>query len=138
THCETPDGSRWHYQYDAFGRRIRKLKVLDGKLTATNLQRWLDGKPDLTPRSTAIYGQEYLWSGDQLIEETPVYADGSLALDSRVRWLYEPGALTPSARFEKGKLHYVVSDHQGTVREMLNENGTLVWAQRLSTWGKAE
>ncbi|SFK36615.1 YD repeat-containing protein, partial [Xenorhabdus mauleonii] len=25
THCETPDGSRWHYQYDAFGRRIRKL-----------------------------------------------------------------------------------------------------------------
>ncbi|WP_231854427.1 RNase A-like domain-containing protein [Xenorhabdus doucetiae] len=138
TYCETPDGSRWHYCYDAFGRRIRKLKVHDGKLTATNLQRWLDGKPDLTPRATAIYGQEYLWSGDQLIEETPVYADGSLALDSRVRWLYEPGALTPSARFEKGKLHYIVSDHQGTVREMLNENGTLVWAQRLSTWGKAE
>ncbi|MBD2788135.1 RHS domain-containing protein, partial [Xenorhabdus sp. DI] len=138
THCETPDGSRWHYQYDAFGRRIRKLKVHDGKLTAANLQRWLNGKPDLTPRATAIYGQEYLWSGDQLIEETPVYADGSLALDSRVRWLYEPGALTPSARVEKGKLHYIVSDHQGTVREMLNENGTLVWAQRLSTWGKAE
>ncbi|WP_323858894.1 RHS repeat domain-containing protein, partial [Xenorhabdus doucetiae] len=138
THCETPDGSRWHYCYDAFGRRIRKLKVHDGKLTAANLQRWLDGKPDLTPRATAIYGQDYLWSGDQLIEETPVYADGSLALDSRVRWLYEPGALTPSARFEKGKLHYIVGDHQGTVREMLNENGTLVWAQRLSTWGKAE
>ncbi|PHM35789.1 RHS family protein [Xenorhabdus mauleonii] len=138
TLCETPDGSRWHYQYDAFGRRIRKLKVHDGKLTATNLQRWLDGKPDLTPRNTTIYGQEYLWSGDQLIEETPIYADGSLALDCRVRWLYEPGALTPSARYERGKLHYVVSDHQGTPREMLNENGTLVWAQRLMTWGKVE
>ncbi|MBD2798431.1 RHS repeat protein, partial [Xenorhabdus sp. 18] len=24
------------------------------------------------------------------------------------------------------------------MREMLNENGTLVWAQQLSTWGKAE
>ncbi|WP_244590745.1 RHS repeat domain-containing protein, partial [Xenorhabdus mauleonii] len=138
THCETPDGSRWHYQYDAFGRRIRKLKVHDGKLTATNLQRWLDGKPDLTPRNTAIYGQEYLWSGDQLIEETPVYADGSLALDQRIRWLYEPGSLTPSARYEQGKLHYVVSDHQGTPREMLNEQGVLIWAQRLTTWGKAE
>ncbi|MDC9583341.1 hypothetical protein PSI15_17700, partial [Xenorhabdus sp. PR6a] len=138
THCETPDGSRWHYAYDPFGRRIRKLKVHDGKLTATNLQRWLNGRPDLTPRATAIYGQEYLWSGDQLIEETPVYADGSLALDSRVRWLYEPGALTPSARVEKGKLHYIVSDHQGTVREMLNEQGVLIWAQRLKTWGKAE
>nr|WP_275389714.1 DUF6531 domain-containing protein [Xenorhabdus bovienii] len=138
THCETPDGSRWHYQYDAFGRRIRKLKVHDGKLTAANLQRWLAGKPDLAPRSDAIMGQEYLWSGDQLIEEVPIYADGTPVADQRVRWLYEPGSLTPSARYEKGKLHYVVSDHQGTVREMFNENGTLVWAQRLTTWGKAE
>ncbi|WP_343076259.1 RHS repeat-associated core domain-containing protein, partial [Xenorhabdus bovienii] len=138
THCETPDGSRWRYQYDAFGRRIRKRKVHDGKLTAANLQRWLAGKPDLAPRSNAIMGQEYLWSGDQLIEEVPVYADGTPVEDQRVRWLYEPGSLTPSARFEKGKLHYVVSDHQGTVREMFNENGTLVWAQRLTTWGKAE
>ncbi|WP_196244425.1 RHS repeat-associated core domain-containing protein, partial [Xenorhabdus bovienii] len=53
-------------------------------------------------------------------------------------WLYEPGSLTPSARFEKGKLHYIVSDHQGTPREMLSEEGVLVWAQRLTTWGKAE
>ncbi|CDH07611.1 hypothetical protein XBO1_440005 [Xenorhabdus bovienii str. oregonense] len=45
---------------------------------------------------------------------------------------------SPSARFERGKLHYIVSDHQGTVREMLSEEGVLVWAQRLTTWGKAE
>ncbi|WP_323860155.1 RHS repeat-associated core domain-containing protein [Xenorhabdus szentirmaii] len=138
THCESPDGSRWHYRYDAFGRRVRKLKVHDGKLTAANLQLWLAGKPDLAPRSDAIIGQEYLWSGDQLIEEVPIYADGTPVEDQRVRWLYEPGALTPSARFEKDKLHYIVSDHQGTPREMLSEEGVLVWAQRLTTWGKAE
>ncbi|CBJ80438.1 Complete genome; segment 11/17 [Xenorhabdus bovienii SS-2004] len=138
THVETPDGSRWHYRYDAFGRRVRKLKVHDGKLTATNLQLWLAGKADLAPRSDAIIGQEYLWSGDQLIEEVPIYADGTPVEDQRVRWLYEPGSLTPSARFEKGKLHYIVSDHQGTPREMLSEEGVLVWAQRLTTWGKAE
>ncbi|SIP72321.1 conserved hypothetical protein [Xenorhabdus innexi] len=138
THCETPDGSRWHYRYDAFGRRTRKLKVHDGKLAAANLQRWLDGKPDLNIKSDVIMGHDYLWSGDQLIEETPVYADGTPVEDQRIRWLYEPGALTPAARFERGKLHYVVSDHQGTPREILNENGTLVWAQRLTTWGKAE
>ncbi|MDE9557841.1 RHS domain-containing protein, partial [Xenorhabdus bovienii] len=137
-HSETPDGSRWHYRYDAFGRRVRKLKVHDGKLTAANLQLWLAGKPDLAPRSDAIIGQEYLWSGDQLIEEVPIYADGTPVEDQRVRWLYEPGSLTPSARFEKGKLHYIVSDHQGTPREMLSEEGVLVWAQRLTTWGKAE
>ncbi|MDC9590973.1 DUF6531 domain-containing protein, partial [Xenorhabdus sp. XENO-10] len=138
THCETPDGSRWHYQYDPFGRRIRKLKIHDGKLAAANLKLWLAGKPDLVPRADAIMGQAYLWSGDQLIEETPVYADGTPAEDRSIRWLYEPGALTPAARFERGKLHYVVSDHQGTPREMLNEAGGLVWAQRLTTWGRAE
>ncbi|WP_275374552.1 RHS repeat-associated core domain-containing protein [Xenorhabdus bovienii] len=138
THCETPDGSRWHYRYDAFGRRIRKLKVHDGKLAAANLQLWLAGKQDLTPRADAIMGQDYLWSGDQLIEETPVYADGTPVEGQRIRWLYEPGTLIPSARFERGKLHYIVSDHQGTVREMLSEEGVLVWAQRLTTWGKAE
>ncbi|REF27267.1 RHS repeat-associated protein [Xenorhabdus cabanillasii] len=138
THCETPDGSRWHYRYDAFGRRVRKLKVHDGKLAAANLQLWLAGKPDLTPRADAIMGQDYLWSGDQLIEETPIYADGTPVEDQRIRWLYEPGSLIPSARFEKGKLHYIVSDHQGTPREMLSEEGVLVWAQRLTTWGKAE
>ncbi|WP_407078592.1 RHS repeat domain-containing protein [Xenorhabdus bovienii] len=83
-------------------------------------------------------GQDYLWSGDQLIEETPIYADGTPVEDQRVRWLYESGSLTPSARFEKGKLHYIVSDHQGTPREMLSEEGVLVWAQWLTTWGKAE
>ncbi|WP_275371143.1 RHS repeat-associated core domain-containing protein [Xenorhabdus bovienii] len=137
-HCETPDGSRWHYRYDAFGRRIRKLKVHDGKLTAANLQRWLDGKPDLTAKPDTITGYDYLWSGNQLVEETPLYADGSLAHDRSIRWLYEPGAFTPSARYEKSKLHYIVSDHQGTPREILSEAGKLVWANRLTTWGKAE
>ncbi|MBD2812438.1 RHS domain-containing protein, partial [Xenorhabdus sp. Vera] len=138
THCETPDGSRWHYRYDAFGRRIRKLKVHDGKLAAANLQRWLEAKPDLTAKSDAIMGYDYLWSGNQLVEETPLYADGTPAYDHSICWLYQPGAFTPSARYEKGKLHYIVSDHQGTPREILSESGKLVWANRLTTWGKAE
>ncbi|REF28251.1 RHS repeat-associated protein [Xenorhabdus cabanillasii] len=138
THCETPDGSRWHYRYDAFGRRIRKLKVHDGKLAAANLQRWLEGKPDLTAKPGAIMGYDYLWSGNQLVEETPLYADGTPAYDHSICWLYQPGALVPSARYEKGKLHYIVSDHHGTPREILSESGKLVWASRLTTWGKSE
>ncbi|WP_319927888.1 RHS repeat-associated core domain-containing protein [Xenorhabdus littoralis] len=138
THCETPDGSRWQYKYDAFGRRIQKLKVHDGKLVAANLQRWLNGKPDLTLRQDAIIGHDFLWSGDQLIEEIPIYADGTLAYDHSIRWLYAPGTLTPWARYERGKLHYTVSDHQGTVRELLNEEGQLIWAGRLSTWGRLD
>ncbi|WP_083446723.1 MULTISPECIES: RHS repeat-associated core domain-containing protein [Xenorhabdus] len=138
THCETPDGSRWQYCYDPFGRRIRKIKERDGKLTAANLKLWLDGKPDLPENPTTLGGYDYLWSGDQLIEEVPYQLDGSRLEDKRVRWLYEPGSLTPAARVERGKLHYAISDHQGTVRELLDEQGELIWNQRLSTWGKAE
>ncbi len=89
-------------------------------------------------KPTAIIGYDYLWSGEQLIEETPVYADGTVGYEQSIHWLYEPGALTPSARFEKGQLYYVVSDHQGTVREILTEAGELIWAGRLLTWGEPE
>ncbi|NDL01687.1 RHS repeat-associated core domain-containing protein, partial [Photorhabdus bodei] len=68
----------------------------------------------------------------------PVYADGTVGYEQSIHWLYEPGALTPSARFEKGRLYYVVSDHQGTVREILTEDGELIWAGRLLTWGEPE
>ncbi|AVF33732.1 hypothetical protein [Rahnella sikkimica] len=37
--------------------------------------------------------------------------DGIPAYEESIHWLYEPGALTPLARSEKGQLHYVVSDH---------------------------
>ncbi|WP_422399004.1 RHS repeat-associated core domain-containing protein [Xenorhabdus griffiniae] len=138
THLETPDGSRWQYCYDPFGRRIRKIKERDGKLTAANLQLWLAGKPDLPDNPKALGGYDYLWSGDQLIEEVPFQRDGTRLEEKRVRWLYEPGSLTPAARFERGKLHYAIHDHQGTVRELLDEQGEMVWGQHLTTWGHAE
>jgi RHS repeat-associated protein len=113
----TPHGERWRYAYDAFGRRISKRREGDTR-----------GKPA---------GFDFLWSGDQLIEETPVYADGTPVYEESIHWLYEPGALTPVARSEKGRLHYLVSDHMGTPRELLTEQGDVAWSNRLSTWGKS-
>jgi len=71
-----------------------------------------------------------------MIAETPVYADGTVAYDEGIQWLYAPGALTPAARHQKGQLHYVVSDHMGTPRELLTERGKVAWAGRLSIWGE--
>ncbi|WP_369427118.1 RHS repeat-associated core domain-containing protein [Providencia sp. PROV236] len=71
-----------------------------------------------------------------MVEETPVYADGTIAYDAGIQWVYQPGAITPAARYQRGKLHYVVADHQGTPREMFTENGVASWAGRLNTWGQ--
>ncbi len=79
-----------------------------------------------------------LWSGDQLIEETPIYADGTLANAQQVQWLYQPGEITPTARYQQGKLHYVVTNHQGTPREIFSEGGQASWAGRLNTWGQMQ
>ncbi|HIE0436647.1 TPA: RHS repeat-associated core domain-containing protein, partial [Proteus mirabilis] len=91
--------------------------------------------PQIKPKITTW---RYLWSGDQLIEETPIYADGTLAVSQQIQWLYQPGEITPTARYQQGKLHYVVTDHQGTPREIFSEGGQASWAGRLNTWGQMQ
>ncbi len=46
--------------------------------------------------------------------------------------------ITPTARYQQGKLHYVVTDHQGTPREIFSEGGQASWAGRLNTWGQMQ
>ncbi|TQI80083.1 YD repeat-containing protein [Serratia fonticola] len=116
TELMTPKGERWRYGYDAFGRCIRKLRVVTSAPAIS--PRDETAFPAVTPANDALQGYEYLWSGDQLIEEAPIYADGSVAYEQSIHWLYAPGGLTPVARYEKGKLHYVVADHMGTPREV--------------------
>ena len=79
---------------------------------------------------------DYLWSGNQMVQETPIYADGTPAYDAQIQWLYQPNEITPTARYQRGKLHYVVTDHQGTPREIFSEKGIVSWAGRLNTWGQ--
>ncbi|WP_337927123.1 RHS repeat domain-containing protein, partial [Buttiauxella sp. S19-1] len=113
TALETPDGERWEYRYDPSGRRISKR--------CTNRQKT---------------GYDFHWNGDQLTEEIPVYAGGTPAYDDSIRWIYEPGSFTPLARYEKGLLHYAVTDTVGRIQELLTEDGTIVWRGKQQLWGR--
>ncbi|MEZ2577544.1 RHS repeat domain-containing protein, partial [Buttiauxella ferragutiae] len=115
TALETPDGERWEYRYDPSGRRISKR--------CTNRQKT---------------GYNFHWNGDQLTEEIPVYAGGTPAYDDSIRWIYEPGSFTPLARYEKGQLHYAVTDTVGRIQELLTEDGTIVWRGKQQLWGREE
>jgi len=115
TGLETPEGERWEYKYDPFGRRISKR--------CTNRD-----KP----------GTDFHWNGDQLTEEIPVSADGTPDHDNAIRWIYEPGSFTPLARYEKGQLHYAVTDTIGRIQELVTEDGTLVWRGQQQLWGREE
>ncbi|HAY4505312.1 TPA: hypothetical protein JZ923_004455, partial [Escherichia coli] len=115
TGLETPDGERWEYKYDPFGRRISK------RCTSHN-------KP----------GMDFHWNGDQLTEEISVGADGKPEDENAIRWIYEPGSFTPVARYEKGQLHYAVTDTVGRIQELLTEEGLIVWKGKQQLWGREE
>ncbi|NBF06996.1 hypothetical protein GV819_32545, partial [Pseudomonas sp. Fl5BN2] len=85
TDLYTPSNEHWRYEYDAFGRRLRKFN-----LTQSNLSYANDARHSV--------GEEYLWSGEQLLEAAPIYADGSVAFEHATRWSYAPGGITPLAQ----------------------------------------
>ncbi|MFA1613411.1 RHS repeat-associated core domain-containing protein [Citrobacter amalonaticus] len=115
TGLETPEGERWEYRYDPFGRRISKR--------CTNRD-----KP----------GMDFHWNGDQLTEEIPVGTDGTPEDVNAIRWIYEPGSFTPLARYEKGQLHYAVTDTVGRIQELLTEDGEIAWQGKQQLWGREE
>ncbi|WET42272.1 RHS repeat domain-containing protein [Citrobacter enshiensis] len=115
TGLETPEGERWEYKYDPFGRRISKR--------CTN-----HDKP----------GMDFHWNGDQLTAEIPVGADGKQEDENTIRWIYEPGSFTPIARYEKGQLHYTVTDTVGRIQELLTEESTIAWRGKQQLWGREE
>ncbi|MEH0834601.1 RHS repeat-associated core domain-containing protein [Pectobacterium cacticida] len=114
-----PDGARWRYRYDAFGRRINKVR---------------EGQ---SPSAQAVTRVAYRWDGDQLTGQQQYRADGSAARE--VQWVYEPGSFRPLAQVEaKGgstRLHYIVTDLTGTARELCSEEGEIHWHGEQALWG---
>ncbi|MEQ9880353.1 RHS repeat-associated core domain-containing protein [Pectobacterium aroidearum] len=114
-----PDGARWRYRYDAFGRRINKVR--EGQV----------------PSAQAVARVAYRWDGDQLIGQQQYRADGSAARE--VQWVYEPGSFRPLAQVEaqgdSTQLHYIVTDLTGTARELCSEEGEVRWRGEQGLWG---
>jgi RHS repeat-associated protein len=104
-----PDGTVWRYDYDPFGRRLRKL--------------------------SAKGGVAFVWDGDALAQEIPLEPDGTERVAEAVLWAWEADGTTPVARLAGGELCYAVTDHLGTPRELLAEDGRLAWAGRVTLWG---
>lgn len=77
--------------------------------------------------------------GDQIVAEAPIYADGTVAWDRAEAWVYEPASFRPLAKLQGEDLYYVVTDHIGTLRELISEDGTrTAWRARLGLWGETE
>ncbi|AKJ30736.1 PAAR domain-containing protein [Caldimonas brevitalea] len=128
----TPDGQRWRYVYDVFGRRRGK--------------RCESVSPPNTGRGRRTLREaEYLWDGATVAAQWKVYADGSTeapvarSTEEVQEWHFEPGTFAPlavlQARGGQTQLVHVVSDLNGSPRELLDNHGDLLWTGQLKTWG---
>lgn len=119
-----PDGSLVRFRYDAFGRRVSKEVVprerarIDAALALTAER--LEALPP-------VERTDFLWDGDVLCAER----------SSRGVRLYvnEPDALSPVLQDEGGELLVCVTDHHGTLRELVDERGRVAFAASPTTWG---
>ena len=158
----SPFKGSWRYEYDSFGRRITKYQiqieqpqpnqVINMPIRA-NQDYWhkineLWAKEEQSQREktsqnlTALSGYRYLYKQNQLVAEAPLQingVEGNLAL-TQANWagLYQEDDFTPTARYEKGQLHYTVADQVGTITELLTEDGYIDYRQKLNLWGEAE
>ena len=118
----TPDDAIWEYHYDPFGRRIGKKQIQP----ATTTKKWYGAREKPT-------NVDYLWSGNLLVEEKKRFADGT---EQTVQYHYEQDSFRPLAQEVNGELQYIVTDHLGTPKELLNEKGDLLWKSRHKLWGE--
>ena len=121
-----PDGSRVRFTYDAFGRRARK-EVLSAPVVPPSS---LGGAAAIWPQVRRTV--RFLWDGDVLCEEH----DSAKPESSRKRvHVHEPGTFVPMLQAEQRQVFGVVNDHLGMPKELLGEQGELVWQMDHNPWG---
>ena len=162
----SPFKGSWRYEYDSFGRRITKYQIQTDQPQPNQVinmpiranqdywhkinELWAKEEQSQGEKTsqnlTALAGYRYLYKQNQLVAEAPLQitsAEGNLALiqanwADAIYWLYQEDDFTPTARYEKGQLHYTVADQVGTITELLTEDGYIDYRQKLNLWGEAE
>ncbi|WP_431044137.1 putative T7SS-secreted protein [Streptomyces sp. P1-3] len=118
----TPDGTRWRYLYDPFGRRVAKQR--------------LNADDEVTEEVT------FTWDGPTLVEESTT-APG---LPNPVTLTWDHAGLRPISQTERitdattqreidARFFAIVTDLVGAPTELVDETGDIAWRTRSTLWG---
>ncbi len=124
----TPRGERIIYRYDPFNRRISQTIFHDG-----------------SPKSKAFYNYQgvqlaYVQRFDLRAAANDQYAAAAkqaVGGETSCHYVYNDlGAMVPMAQRQDGVLSYIAIDQVGMPKELISEDGTLLWAKEHYLWGK--
>ncbi|PTD14153.1 DUF6531 domain-containing protein [Flavobacterium columnare] len=121
-----PDGTLVTMEYDALGRRIKK--ICNEK---TNRYLW-DGNV-LLHQWTYLKGQEAETSVNDLGE---VYLSQKETVEDLVTWIYQENSFVPSAKIQAEEQFSIISDYLGRPVQSYDQQGRLVWQTDYDIYGK--
>jgi RHS repeat-associated protein len=113
----------WRYTWDALDQ-LRSVRTPEGQV-------WVYEYDALGRRVTKSSGSlrtSFVWDGDTVVHEL---------LHDRMTstWIFELDSFTPICTIQEGRVSSVIADHLGSPMELINEQGTVVWAARSDSWG---
>jgi RHS repeat-associated protein len=122
----TPDGVRWRYIYDPFGRRMAKQRLAEDD-------------------TTVVEQVEFTWHEATMIEQATTRGDSGRA--AVITWNHD--GLRPITQTEterttgrsadepEGDRHFysIITDLVGTPTHLIDEFGSPVWEARTTLWG---
>jgi len=105
---ETPNHKKIEFQYDAFGRRIRKRSI-QGETV-------------------------FVWEGYSLLGEKEISTDARHG--EFIEYVF--GARGPVCRIEREYTYFYHNDHLGTPHELTDNLGNIVWSATQTSYGQVE
>ena len=140
------DGTR--YEYDAEGRRIKKIENANSEKPKVWLYEWnaLDRLQSITKPDGETWHYKYdamsrriekngskkkrqfLWDKDVVIHEFK-------NAQSISTWFFDVYSFAPLATLQNDRLYSVVNDHLGTPKELIDEKCSIVWSIEVDAWG---
>ncbi len=141
TGVTTPDGQRWRYRYDPFGRRIAKQRLIG------------DGSGGGSDDGGVAERFDFAWDGVVLAEQHHnTTATGGDPAPRVTTWNWEPGGFRPLTQSERRPSDPAVDDGDGSaggnaeqawfdaqfyaiVTDLVDPDGELSWRARTTLWG---
>lgn len=113
-----PDSSEVKFEYDALGRRIKK--IVNEKIT-----HWIWDENN--PLHEWVEHKDIKHLAEDLFVER--------SKDEPVTWVFDPESFTPLAKLVGNESYSIISDHLGTPNFIFDSHGKNIWSAEIDIWG---